>query len=62
MPDTEAAGRPHCDACGVDMWLTHVLDGDGASGNSYVFECKVCGAHVTLSAADNAAPGIEDRL
>jgi len=46
----------------VDMWLTHVLDGDGASGNSYVFECKVCGAQVTLSAADNAAPGIEDRL
>jgi hypothetical protein len=62
VPDTEAAGRPHCDACGVDMWLTRVLDGTGATGNSYVFECKVCGAQVTLSAPQGGAPGLEDRL
>ena len=62
MPDLEAAGRPRCDACGVDMWLTHVLDGAGAAGQSYVFECKVCGAQVTLSGGHGDAPGLEDRL
>jgi len=60
VADTEAAGRPHCDVCGVDMWLTWV--GDGAAGHSYVFECKVCGKQVTLSADHGAAPEIEDRL
>jgi len=62
VPDTEMERRPHCAACGVDMWLTRVLDGAGASGHSYVFECKVCGAQVTLSADIGAAPGLEDRL
>jgi hypothetical protein len=42
------------------MWLTRVLDGAGPSAHSYVFECKVCGAQVTLSAVDNAAAGVED--
>ena len=62
MLDTEAAGRPHCDACGVDMWLTRVLDGNGAASPSYLFECKVCGTQVTLSADHGAAPGLEERL
>lgn len=62
MPDTEAAGRPHCDACGVDMWLTRIANGNGAAGPSYVFECKVCGKQATLSADHAAAPRLEDRL
>ncbi len=62
MPDLEAAGRPHCDACGLDMWLTRVLEGDGAACHSYIFECKVCGAQTTLSADHRAAPRLEDRL
>jgi hypothetical protein len=44
------------------MWLTRVLGGAGSCEHSYVFECKVCGAQVTLSAADGAAPGLEERL
>lgn len=55
-------GRPHCGACGVDMWLTHVLDGAGSADSSYVFECKVCGAQVALSSDPGGTPGIEERL
>ena len=62
MTDPEAEVRPHCAACRVDMWLTRVLDGVGPSGQSYVFECKVCGAQVTLPADHGAGPGLGDRL
>jgi hypothetical protein len=55
-------GRPHCSACDVDMWLTHVLDGAGSADSSYVFECKVCGAQETLSSAPGGMPGLEERL
>jgi hypothetical protein len=62
VADIGTETRPHCEACGVDMWLARVLDGSGASGASYVFECKACGAQATLSAGHNVGPGIEDRL
>ena len=58
----EMEGRPHCSACGVDMWLTHVLDGTGSADSSYVFECKVCGAQETQSSAPGGMPGLEERL
>jgi hypothetical protein len=43
------------------MWLTRVLDGAG-TGKSYIFECKACGAQVTLSAPPDGASGLEDDL
>ena len=62
MPKRNADGRPHCRACGVDMWLTRVVGGNGTSAGTYVFECKVCGAQTTLSAAEARDSGIADRI
>ena len=42
------------------MWLTRVVGSDG--GGTYVFECKVCGARTTLSAAEARDSGIADRI
>ena len=62
MPKTIAGGRPHCRSCGVDMWLTRVVGSDGTGAGAYVFECKVCGAQTTLSAAEARESGIADRI
>ena len=52
--------RPHCSACGVDMWLTRI--GSDARREAYHFECKACGAqHVVLAGHDNMKI-VEDRL
>jgi hypothetical protein len=44
------------------MWLTRVVGSDGTGAGSYVFECKVCGAQTTLSAAEARESGIADRI
>lgn len=52
--------RPHCDACGVDMWLTRI---SGApEGEAYRFECKVCGAHEVVRGGPHNMKSIEDGL
>ena len=61
MPEPDAIARPHCDRCGVDMWLTRVGDGP-IGGHSYLFECKACGARTFISAAQGDTARVEDRL